>query len=547
MLLLAMTCLRADEQDADVARAILRGDMHDGLRMGLGRLDRADGSAVGRQAALGQVMAQVLLSIGRIEQAEELLQGQLRLYASLSRPQMRWMASLDRGYFSLSLNKPGRAAESFNVVADGNEVPLKLRLEALLGLSSALHRLGEFHRASRTLAHAVVLAQPADALRLRLLEATRLEHEALEVLRDYDVSCEATRDRGGRAHLLRMASEALPQMPLACHRLRFLAHLVDPELRTSRGAAQVLDGVRWWRERRIHHSEEISRIEAALAFLRHDNADAASEVLGPLATDVARQNQHRHMSELKYCASRLYAIQGRHVEALRSLRQHASQALLQLRSELKQVPYSRFLEQQRAEKTSLDELSLPPRYRKAYRFILDHIKEPHLTIRRVAAHIEVSERALQTAFRSHLGMTPAGVIRQLRMTGIRAEIQQQSVRESVLVVAKRWGTGSRSSLTKNFREQFNETPAATPDRDREDASKQSTESHDAHASGHREVRASCLPAQKAGVEAECHCACAPSNGGTAFPERSRLPVLLDSGNGAAVDDVLCTRDRRRAR
>lgn len=197
MLLLAMTCLRADEQDADVARAILRGDMHDGLRMGLGRLDRADGSAVGRQAALGQVMAQVLLAIGRIEQAEELLQGQLRLYASLSRPQMRWMASLDRGYFSLSLNKPGRAAESFNVVADGNEVPLKLRLEALLGLSSALHRLGEFHRASRTLAHAVVLAQQADALRLRLLEATRLEHEALEVLRDYDVSCEATRDRGG--------------------------------------------------------------------------------------------------------------------------------------------------------------------------------------------------------------------------------------------------------------------------------------------------------------------------------------------------------------
>lgn len=467
MLMLAMSCLRADQRDADVTAAVLHGEMHHGLQMGLARLDRASPDLDSkRQAVLGQVLGQVLLAAGRAEHAEELFQKQLRSYEALPRPQVRWLSSMDRGYLFLALNKPGRAAESFNVVADADDAPLALRLEALLGLASAVQGIGEQRRASRTLAHAVYLARQGTAAQQRLLAAAELELEVKRALRNFDEP--AT----GACHMalvsstirpLRALAQELSDMPLASHRLRFLAALVDPELRSVRGSVPVLNGLRWWRERRLHQVEEAGRIEAALALLDHGNANLASEILGPLATDAARQLHHCHVIELKYLASRFHSLQGRHAEALRTFRQHASQAQARLRTELLRVPYSRFLEQQeRAGQSDADQLRLPMRYRRAYQFILEHLTEATLSVRRVAAHIEVSERALQKAFRTHLGLAPAETIRRLRMARIRTEIQQLSGRESVLAVAKRWGMSNRSTLAQNYRRQFGDTPTTTP-------------------------------------------------------------------------------------
>ncbi len=464
-MLLALSAIRLDAQDADVANAVWRGEVQEALHLGLGRLDRVAGAERERLAVLGQVLVQALLIAGRDEQAEELVQKQLRLLEGLPRSQVRWMSSMDRGFLFLHLNKPGRAAETFNVVADADDAPTDLRIEALAGLAKALQAVGEYRRAMRTLAHAVSLSAGSPPMVQRLLEAIGLELRTARWLRQFDdlggSACDGAMERV-TAYTLRASAATLQSMPGVVQRLHFLAALMEPGLAQPGGTAEVFDVLRWCRERRLVQMEERGRVEAALALLEQGNGHAASELLGPLGVDDARQQHHRHAIELRYCASRLHAMQGRHADALRCYRQHAQLTLTRIRSELTRVPYSRFLEhQERAQQSDADQLRLPLRYRRAYQFILDQLHDKTLSVRRIAAEIDVTERALQMAFRTHLGLTPAEVIRRLRMTCIRTELQHLSGRDSVLSVASRWGMANRSTLAQNYRQQFGETPTAT--------------------------------------------------------------------------------------
>jgi AraC-like DNA-binding protein len=261
---------------------------------------------------------------------------------------------------------------------------------------------------------------------------------------------------------MRARAKALSSLPVVAQRLQFLAALVEPALGAPGGAAVLFDTLRWWRERRLAHAEEMGRIEAALALVEAGDAHTAGELLGALACDETRLQHHRHAIDIGFILSRVHALQGRYLDALRCLRQHSSQSLARLRVELQRVPYSRFLEQQqRADQTHADQLRLPLRYRQAYQFIVEHLHEKTLSIRRIAAHVDVTERALQMAFRSHLGLTPAELIRRLRMAGIRTELQHAAGRESVLAVANRWGLKSRSTLAQNYRQHYGESPTST--------------------------------------------------------------------------------------
>ncbi len=480
MLLLGLTCLRATGSGSDVIQAVMRGDILDALRIGLARLERDVTTDLNDRAVLGQVLGQALLAVGREEQAEELFQKQLRVYEGLSRAHVRWLASLDRGHLFLSLNKQGRAAEVFNIVADDTEAPMLLRVEALAGLAKALHGVGEHRRATRTLQYAAQLigtsteGTSSQLLNsLRLVEALRLEMMVGRSLRHFDDNNSmASRDPAAAAieqantnnlPMQIMASlRELENFPIAAHRMSFLLALVDPQVGGSEGAAPLIESLRWIRDHRLDHVEEIGRIEAALALVNHGNCRLALELLGSMAADEVRMHHHRYALELKYCVSKLHAMQGRYVDALRFYKEHAAQAISRLRSELLRVPYSRFLEkQEKADQTDAEELQLPLRYRKAYQFIIAHLDEKTLSIRRVAAQIDVTERALQMAFRTHLGMTPAELIRRRRMERIRTELQNGSSHEGVLAVASRWGMRNRSTLAQNYRQQFGETPTTT--------------------------------------------------------------------------------------
>jgi transcriptional regulator GlxA family with amidase domain len=141
---------------------------------------------------------------------------------------------------------------------------------------------------------------------------------------------------------------------------------------------------------------------------------------------------------------------------------YAREALYRITRERSHVPRSRFLERQvMAEEGDAAMYRLPLRYRRAYRFIMERLGDSQLSIKQIAAHIDVTERALQMAFRKHLGMTPAELIRHHRMQGIRNDLCDGGGAGGVLKTAARWGMANRSTLAHGYRQLFAETPTAT--------------------------------------------------------------------------------------
>lgn len=471
MLMLAMTCARSHGAD-EAIRMVMRGELAQAIPIGLLCLERrpAPEAAAGR-ALLGQTIGRALIELGREEEAEELFRRQMRAYDVDSRPHLRWMSSLDNGVMQLMQNRLGRAADAFNTVADDPSAPPELRIESLAGLAVSLRGLGEYRRAERLLAYAETLAsQDAHAPMRRLLQALKLETAALRALRPFDDGGDTP---GGMPQalgaggdllvkpggLLETAARTLEAIPIAAQRLRFLASLLDANLAAADRAGQIAEELGQLRRRKLVGHERECRLEAAMAHLAHGDGHAVQPLLQGLVRDEDTVRRHRNSLELKYCMSRIYALQGKHMDALRLYKEHAAQALFRLRAELAHLPHTRCIEKEEmAERSDSTKMLLPMRYRRAYQYILDHLDDRDLSVRQIAAQIDVTERALQMAFRSHLGLTPVELIRRRRMEHIRKELRETKDRCTVLDVAQRWGMSNRSTLTLNYRQCFDETP-----------------------------------------------------------------------------------------
>jgi transcriptional regulator GlxA family with amidase domain len=115
-----------------------------------------------------------------------------------------------------------------------------------------------------------------------------------------------------------------------------------------------------------------------------------------------------------------------------------------------------------------DDLSsrLPGKYRRAYCFLIENLERPDLAVHEVATHISVTERALQAAFRTYLGISPSELIRTRRMERIRHELldDDSCAEGKVLRVANRWGVQHRSTLLNGYRKLYHEAPSDTMSR-----------------------------------------------------------------------------------
>ncbi|MDR6450167.1 AraC-like DNA-binding protein [Paraburkholderia terricola] len=109
---------------------------------------------------------------------------------------------------------------------------------------------------------------------------------------------------------------------------------------------------------------------------------------------------------------------------------------------------------------------LPAKYRRAYRYLQENLDRRDLSVHEVAAEVDVSERALQSAFKSSLGLWPTELIRRLRMERIRAELLNDAFTSdrTVLDAANKWGVQNRSTLVNGYRKQFHEVPSETLER-----------------------------------------------------------------------------------
>ncbi|WP_354681098.1 helix-turn-helix transcriptional regulator [Cupriavidus plantarum] len=167
--------------------------------------------------------------------------------------------------------------------------------------------------------------------------------------------------------------------------------------------------------------------------------------------------------DLLYASGKVAALRGQVASALDLWTIYSQEALQRLRTEVismrAQDPRADASAQARA-----DDIAgrLPAKYRRAYLYIVENIGHSTLTTREVAAHIDVTERALQMEFKRSLGMSPSALIRQLRLEGVRGDLLDDTrTHATVLDTASRWGFTSRSSLLKNYRRQFHESPSET--------------------------------------------------------------------------------------
>jgi AraC-like DNA-binding protein len=296
----------------------------------------------------------------------------------------------------------------------------------------------------------------------------RFRVETCEGLCDYALSvAEGPTDTRGPEELCALLTEGAAalearEFELPARSLQAVCRWLSGRLATPAGLNAQRQELKWLHDKGLTVAEEMLRIDTALALLSLDDGVHAAEVLGLLSQSEQAAQRHRHSLELKYCTSRLHTLAGRQGEALVSYKDYAKEALYRSTRERALLPHSRFLEKtEMAEHADSAMLRLPLRYRNAYRFIIARLDDRGLSIKQVAAHIDVTERALQMAFRTYLGMTPAQVIRHHRMEAIRNELRDSAGRSSVLKTAARWGLGNRSTLAHNYRQQFAETPTAT--------------------------------------------------------------------------------------
>jgi AraC-like DNA-binding protein len=104
----------------------------------------------------------------------------------------------------------------------------------------------------------------------------------------------------------------------------------------------------------------------------------------------------------------------------------------------------------------------PAVLRRATAFIEAHPEDP-LTVGQIAAAAGVGIRAVQSAFRRHLGVTPMAYLRRVRLERVHRDLRAGDPFDGVTVqdVARRWGFANLGRFAAEYRAEYDETPSRT--------------------------------------------------------------------------------------
>lgn len=462
--LLSLSCQRIGNNAPALTQLLHNLQIKDAAAMGRRRLERGqarDASPVEEGALLGRT----LLVIGQEELASDVFHQQLKAYDAVSRSMVRWHSALDQAWMFHHLRKPARATACWTIVANDHDAPAPLRIEACCGLALSLQAQG--HHASALIAaqRAQVLCEAADSTHLALhADAIHLEVLArVELLRSEELSDHAFAESVLEVGRDRMTGDTLPDElhgleshaatpPLLRARLGYLGGM----LASTHGSARqesVAIFARWLRQHGLTGLESEARVEGCLALLACRAIPAAREVITPLAGGEREVEHHPLASDIQYCLSKIHMSEGRLGESLRQYKRHVAQSM--------RVVHHAALQRMEVPTTAASGaaqdtvgLRLPPRYRAAYRYIIENLHDANLSVREIAGRLGITERALQLAFRNHLGMTPAELIRRERVRRIEGEMEEANAtggRVHMLDVASRWGISNRSTLANAFK------------------------------------------------------------------------------------------------
>ena len=386
--------------------------------------------------------------------------------------QLRVLSGRNMAWQALKRQRYGVARNGFlGMVRDAAVTPAQA-VEGCIGLAMADHQLGRQEAAEQALEHAAKFAEETDeplwldiVALLRTDIAVQTGIHCSVSLADH-VFWQSARMAGAYRANATVAEPSWSTQPLPTLMQRHLEYIQSLQgvSQGDRGALNKLN--QHIEAMRGYGSASVlmpARLVAVLAAMVGGFTQAAENLFDTLGMrDYQQCGRHQDL-DLLYVSARIASQRGQSASAMSLYTAYSLRALHCLRAEALTL---RGLDPRgdAGSQTRGDDISarLPAKYRRAYRYIIENITHSALTTREVAAHIDVTERALQMVFKRALGLSPGALIRKLRLEGIRDDLLDDSrVNTSVLTTANRWGVTSRSALVKSYRKQFNESPSET--------------------------------------------------------------------------------------
>ncbi|ATF90345.1 MULTISPECIES: helix-turn-helix transcriptional regulator [Burkholderia] len=470
-----VSALAASDEDAGsgiAARAvdsILDGEFAAAVQQS-GR--RLDDSAAAATAADLQWHADLQLVLGFDAEAEDAYRRAQRRMRG-SKAEIRVATCRNAAWQALFRHRIGTALACFARAAEEVDAPPARRIEARIGIACALHELGRTREALDALDEVV----PTNARWRELVIALRFDliaqHElrCANALQDHvywrsaalaSPAAYLPAPRVGFAEALQAAAGV--RAPLLAARVAYLRELRNVTSGERDAIANVCAYLERIREQGFADYQRAVRLEIALASFVGDAPHVAQTIIEPLHQGVRGSDTGHRQLEYLYCAAKLRESQGRAQESLQWYSRYALVAMQCLRED----SHVRTPALDRQPKAAPDDVSarLPAKYRRAYRYVLDNLDRADLSVREIATQIGVTERALQSAFKSCLGLSPSELIRTRRMERIREALidHADAGDQRVLETARRWGVQSRSTLVTGYRKQFREAPSETLER-----------------------------------------------------------------------------------
>ncbi|MFM0170839.1 helix-turn-helix transcriptional regulator [Paraburkholderia sediminicola] len=429
-----------------------------------------------------QLHADMQMTLGIGDEAEEQYRRAQKVIRT-PRQAIRAASCRNAGWQALFRHRLATSLSCFARVIEEAEIDAVQRLEARFGVVCALHELGRARDVAEALDElAALAASPADggSAQWRELTVTVLYDIAVQrELRSAAMLADHVYWQSGLGdeRLLRSSDateladargiEAMNvTTPLLRARIDYLRQL-RALMRGRRDAMEwITRHVNWAQQAGLHEYLRSTRLEVVLAALASEAPQLAETVLEPLhRLDQTASTGHRQLEYL-YCVAKVHQARGRTREGIQFYGRYALVSTQCLRNDAEAL--ASFVSRASRQTPHLDDVGarLPAKYRRAYRYLQENLDRRDLSVREVAAEVGVTERALQSAFKSSLGLSPTELIRRLRMERIRAELLNDAFASdrTVLDAANKWGVQNRSTLVNGYRKQFHEVPSETLER-----------------------------------------------------------------------------------
>ncbi|PLZ00046.1 AraC family transcriptional regulator [Burkholderia sp. WAC0059] len=465
-----VSTLSSSDVAQTLASKMLSGQWQDAVHAAARRADPELASAKPAYDDI-QLYGDIQLVLGRHEEAEETFRKAQKAIRG-SRDAIRVTSCRNTGWQAMFQHNFNVALSCFKRVLDDQDASLEQRLDSLVGITLVLHQLGCIESVCARLAElAALVGEARDERWTQLMLVLRRD-----LLTQYHLHCSERladhvywrsvvldflpRELGD----IDAPAPACPDLPVLGERLAYLDNLRA----LAGGKTNVVEGidqyVRWSAQLGLAEYRRTLCLEVALASIAAQAPAIGESMLKQCDSTMVQADQHaRWYVDYIYCLAKVRQLQGRIQEFSQLYGRYAFASIRHVRADSALMPLTA-APVARASQPRSDDVSarLPGKYRRAYRYMMENLDQRDLSVREIASHIGVTERAIQAVFKNHLGLSPSQLIRRQRMERIHANLADDDAHvTSVLDVANRWGVQHRSTLINSYRKLYNEAPSET--------------------------------------------------------------------------------------